>query len=160
MSTTNLRPYNLPRNLDQDAWFLYQTTSFRFYELCATLCEDFANLYNSFITGHGFHRQARLDYWVSRYLQHADNIRRGIKFIKDEGDYMPMIGFLNSPTTDYRGLIEQPLGWMTDEQSKQWKKSHERLSAACGTGHVTLNNLRSGGLEWLKRSADAIESPF
>ncbi|WP_335340554.1 hypothetical protein [Cupriavidus nantongensis] len=151
---------NLPRNLDQDAWFLYQTTSFRFYELCATLCEDFATLYNSFITGHGLHRQARLDYWVSRYLQHADNIRRGIKFIKDGGDYIPMIGFLNSPTTDYRGLIEQPLGWMTEEQSKQWKKSHERLSAACGTGHVTLNNLRSGGLEWLKRGADAIESPF
>ncbi|SPA52984.1 hypothetical protein [Cupriavidus taiwanensis] len=160
MSKTNLRPYNITRNLDQDAWFLYQTTSFGFYELCATLCEEFANLYNGFITDHGLHRQARLDYWVSRYLQHADNIRRGVKFIQDGGDYMPMVDFLNSPTTDYRGLIEQPLGWMNEEQSKQWKTSHEKLSAACGTGHVTLNNLRPGGLEWLRRDAAETDSPF
>ena len=40
MSAANLRPYDVPRNLDQDAWFLYQTTSTAYYELCARLCEE------------------------------------------------------------------------------------------------------------------------
>ncbi|TYZ38975.1 hypothetical protein C2U35_26765, partial [Ralstonia solanacearum] len=106
----------MPRNLDQDAWFLYQTTSIPYYELCARLCEEFAELYNRFITGHGLHGAARLDYWVSRYLTHAENIRRGIGFIKNGGDYMPMIDYLNAPATDFRGLVEQPLGWMSEEQ--------------------------------------------
>ncbi|AOE91679.1 hypothetical protein LBM341_03428 (plasmid) [Ralstonia solanacearum] len=153
MSTANLKPYVVPRNLDQDAWFLYQTTSIPYYELCARLCEEFAELYNRFITGHGLHGAARLDYWVSRYLTHAENIRRGIGFIKNGGDYMPMIGFLNSPATDYRGLVEQPLGWMSYEQRKQWDQVFERLSYACGTGSETLRNNETKGGHWLNRQS-------
>ncbi|WP_416238654.1 hypothetical protein, partial [Raoultella planticola] len=89
MSSINLKPYNLPRNLDQDAWFLYQTTSIPYYEVCARLCEEFAPLHNLFITGRGLHGAARLDYCVSLYLTHAENIRRGIGFVKNGGDYMP-----------------------------------------------------------------------
>lgn len=149
MSTAKLEPYDVPRNVDEDAWFLYQTTSLAYYELCARLCEDFAGLYNTFITGHGLHGAARLDYWVSRYLAHAENIRRGIGFIQNGGDYLPMIDFLRAPAADYRGLIEQPLGWMNDEQRQQWDYSFERLSYACGTGSVTLRNNETKGIHWL-----------
>ena len=156
MSPTNLKPYAVPRNIDQDAWFLYQTTSLAYYELCACLCEEFAELYNTFVTGHGLHGAARLDYWVSRYLTHAENIRRGIGFIKSGGDYMPMIDILYAPAADYRGLVEQPLGWMTDEQRKQWDQAFRRMSYACGTGSETLRNNGTCGRLWLNR--DAIES--
>ena len=153
MSAANLRPYDVPRNLDQDAWFLYQTTSIAYYELCARLCEEFAELYNNLITGHGIHGAARLDYWVSRYLTHAENIRRGIGFIKNGGDYMPMIDFLRAPSADYRGLVEQPLGWMNEDQRKQWDLAFRRLSYACGTGSETLRNNEAGGRLWLNRGS-------
>ncbi|MFV8628925.1 hypothetical protein ACNRDB_05475 [Ralstonia pseudosolanacearum] len=153
MREPNLKPYDVPRNLDQDAWFLYQTTSIPYYELCARLCEEFAELYNRFITGHGLHGAARLDYWVSRYLTHAENIRRGIGFIKNGGDYMPMIDFLNAPATDYRGLVEQPLGWMSEEQRKQWDQSFQRLSYGCGTGATVLRNNLMKGRHWLNRAS-------
>ncbi|MRS98109.1 hypothetical protein GJQ57_05500 [Ralstonia pickettii] len=153
MSPINLKPYNLPRNLDQDAWFLYQTTSIAYYELCARLCEDFAELYNNLITGHGIHGAARLDYWVSRYLTHAENIRRGIGFIKNGDDYMPMIDFLRAPSADYRGLVEQPLRWMNEDERKQWDLAFRRLSYACGTGSETLRNNEAGGRLWLNRGS-------
>lgn len=151
MTVANLKPYNRQRDLNQDAWFLYQTTSVTYYELCARLCEEFADLYNTFITGRGIHGVARLDHWVSRYLTHAENIRRGIGFIKNGGDYMPMIDFLSAPATDYRGLVEQPLGWMSDEQRKQWDYAFARLSYACGTGSATLRNNLTKGIHWLNR---------
>ncbi|SOZ20189.1 conserved hypothetical protein [Cupriavidus taiwanensis] len=153
MSEASLRPYKTIRDLDQDAWFLYQSTSLRYYEECARLCEQFAELHNNFLTGQRLHGQARLDYWVSRYLTHAYNIRRGIDFIENGGDYMPMIGSLNEPTTDYRGLVEQPLGWMSDAQRKQWDDTFQRLSYACGTGKTTLSNNRTKGRQWLNRSS-------
>ncbi|WP_240435858.1 hypothetical protein [Ralstonia solanacearum] len=143
----------MQRNLNQDAWFLYQITSIPYYELCARLCEKFSELYNTFITGHGVHGAARLDYWVSRYLTHAENIRRGIGFIKNGGDYMPMIDILNAPATDYRGLVEQPLGWMSDEQRKKWNDAFERLSYACGSGSEILRNNQTKGMHWLNRAS-------
>ncbi|AZU58364.1 hypothetical protein DOT66_15930 [Ralstonia pseudosolanacearum] len=154
MREPNLKPYDVPRNLDQDAWFLYQTTSIPYYELCARLCEEFAELYNRFITGHGLHGAARLDYWVSRYLTHAENIRRGIGFIKHGGDYMPMIDYLNAPATDFRGLVEQPLGWMSEEQREQWDQTFRRLSYACGTGSTTLRSNQTKGRLWLDRPSN------
>ncbi|MCO4889612.1 hypothetical protein MKD50_09555 [Cupriavidus sp. WGtm5] len=64
MSSTNLKRYPIAqRNLDQDAWFLYQTSSLAYYECCARLCEDFAHLYDSLITDNGVHGAAALDYW-------------------------------------------------------------------------------------------------
>ena len=153
MSAASLKPYDVERNLDQDAWFLYQITSISHYELCGRLCEEFANLYNTFITGHGVHGAARLDYWVSRYLTHAQNIRRGIGFIKNGGDYLPMIDFLSAPDTDYRGLVEQPLGWMTDEQRKQWNNAFARLGHACGIGSEALRNNQTKGGHWLNRTS-------
>ncbi|RYO77269.1 hypothetical protein DL763_010032 [Monosporascus cannonballus] len=151
MSSINLKPYNLPRNLDQDAWFLYQTTSIPYYEVCARLCEEFAQLHNLFITGRGLHGAARLDYWVSRYLTHAENIRRGIGFVKNGGDYMPMIDILDTPSTDYRGIIEQPLGWMSDEECKRWDSKFSQLSYVCGTGSAVLRNNLTKGIHWLNR---------
>ncbi|SOY73549.1 hypothetical protein [Cupriavidus taiwanensis] len=151
MSKQDSKAYDATRNIDQDAWFLYQTAAVPYYELCAQLCLDFAELYNGFITGHGLHGEARLDYWVSRYLSHADNIRRGIKLIQDAGDYMPMKGFLNAPATDYRGLVEQPLGWMTTAQRKCWDEAFDRLSTACATGATTLRNNEWCGQYWLER---------
>ena len=153
MSATNLKPYDVQRNLDQDAWFLYQTTSIGYYELCARLCEEFAELYNVFITGHGLHGAARLDYWVSRYLTHAENIRRGIGFIKNGGDYMPLIDILNAPDADYRGLVEQPLGWMSEGQREQWNAAFTKLGHACGTGSEVLRNNQTKGSHWLNRAS-------
>ena len=151
MSPTNLKPYAVPRNIDQDAWFLYQTTSLAYYELCARLCGEFAELYHTYVTGHGLHGAARLDHWVSRYLSHAENIRRGIGFIKSGGGYMPMIDILNAPAADYRGLVEQPLGWMNDDQRKRWGREFSRLSYACGSGSTVLRNNLTKGAHWLNR---------
>ena len=55
MSEPVLLPYDVPRNLDQDAWFLYETTSIPYYELCARLCEEFAHFFNKLVTGHQAH---------------------------------------------------------------------------------------------------------
>lgn len=151
MSELDQKPYNTPRNLDQDAWFLYQTTSIEYYELCANLCEAFANLYNALLTGHGLHGAARLDHWVSRYLTHAYNVRRGIEFIKHGRDYMPMIDFLNAPAADYRGLVEQPLGWMEEEERERWDQTFARMSHACAVGSETLKNNQWAGRYWLER---------
>jgi hypothetical protein len=149
--TEDTKPYAVPRNLDQDAWFLYQLTAIPYYELCARRCEAFAELFNRFLTGHGLHGFARLDYWVSRYLTHAKNIRRGIGFILDGDDYMPMMGFLNSPASDYRGIVEQPLGWMNEEQTAQWEQSFRCMSGACGDGTAALRNNEWTGLYWRNR---------
>ncbi|WP_006575640.1 hypothetical protein [Cupriavidus sp. HPC(L)] len=153
MSTKGAKPYDQRRNLDQDAWFLYQTTSLAYYDLCVRLCENFAELFNTLITGRGLHGAARLDYWVSRYLEHAENIRRCIRFIKTGSDYIPMIDALRAPASDYRGLVEQPLGWMGDEQRQRWDRAFERLSYACGTGSVTLRNNETKGTDWLNRAS-------
>jgi hypothetical protein len=64
-----------------------------------------------------------------------------------------MIDFLNTPWTDYRGLVEQPLGWMSDEQRQQWDDAFQRLSYACGTGQTTLNNNETKGRHWLNRAS-------
>ena len=77
-----LVPYREPRNLDQDAWYLYQTTSLVYYERCAKRCDEFADHFNRLITGQGARGRPKVDYWVSRYLNHAENIRRGITFIQ------------------------------------------------------------------------------
>lgn len=151
MTAAKLTPYDTPRNLDQDAWYLYQITAISHYELCARLCDEFAEIFNTYLTGHGLHGAARLDYWVSRYLTHAENIRRGIGFIKNGGDYMPMVDILNAAAADYRGLVEQPLGWMSDEQRKQWDHVFGRLSYACGIGSTALRNNLTKGIHWLNR---------
>ena len=148
MNQPVLLPYDVPRNLDQDAWFLYETSSLAYYELCARLCEEFAHFFNRLVTGHSAHGMGRVDYWVSRYLTHAENIRRGITFIKQAGDYMPMHDFLRSPAADFRGLIENAVGF---EVREEWQPVFERLNWACGTGAATLANNEWGGSEWLNR---------
>lgn len=143
-------PYDEPRNLDQDAWFLYATTSIPYYELCAKRCEDFAHFFNRLITGHDARGLGKVDYWVSRYLTHAENIRRGIEFIKVAGDYMPMHGFLNSPASDWRGLIENAFGYQTRDE---WNEAFDALGTACGMGSETLRNAyQDSGLHWLDRA--------
>jgi hypothetical protein len=149
MSLPILLPYDAPRNLDRDAWFLYQTTSIPYYELCARLCEEFAHFFNKLITGHEAHGMGRVDYWVSRYLSHAEDIRRGIGFVK-HGDHMPMLGLLNSPSTDFRGLIENAFGY---EARDEWREPFQRMSYACGTGADVLRNNERKGLNWLNRSS-------
>jgi hypothetical protein len=148
MSTTQLLPYNEPRSLNQDAWFLYATSSIEYYEQCARLCEEFAHFFNTLITGHRAHGMAKVDYWVSCYLNHAENIRRGIEFVKTAGDYMPMLGFLAAPTSDYRGLIENAFGY---EVREQWEPRFHPMRYACGTGAETLKNNEWAGSYWVNR---------
>ncbi|WP_395139742.1 hypothetical protein [Schlegelella aquatica] len=150
MSEPILLPYDVPRNLDRDAWFLYETTSIPYYELCARLCEEFAHFFNKLVTGHQAHGMGRVDYWVSRYLTHAENIRRGIEFIKASGDYMPMLDFLSSASSDYRGLIENAFGYETRDE---WQGPFGRLSYACGTGAAVLRNNEWKGLKWLNHDS-------
>ncbi len=152
MSSSNLKPYQVAqRDLDRDAWFLYQTTSLAYYDQCASLCEEFADLYNGLIAGHHLHGAAALDYWVSRYRTHASNIRRGIRFVEYGGDYMSLLDLIEAPSTDFRGLIEQPLGWMSDDQRALWDLAIRKVSYACGTAATTLNNNRSKGALWSRR---------
>lgn len=150
MSEPVLLPYNEPRDLDRDAWFLHETTSIPYYELCAKLCEEFAHFFNKLITGHEARGTGRVDYWVSRYLTHAENIRRGIGFVKQAGDYMPMHDFLHAPSTDFRGLIENAFGFETRDE---WRKPFERMSYACGTGSDVLRNNEWKGPHWLQRGS-------
>ncbi|UZD54991.1 hypothetical protein [Caldimonas aquatica] len=150
MSEPILLPYDVPRNLDQDAWFLYEATSIPYYELCAQLCEEFAHFFNKLIGGHQAHGRGRVDYWVSRYLTHAENIRRGIEFVRTAGDYMPMLDFLSSASSDYRGLIENAFGYETRDE---WRKEFERMSYACGTGADVLRDNEWKGLKWLNRDS-------
>ncbi|WP_019561862.1 hypothetical protein [Caldimonas manganoxidans] len=150
MSEPILLPYNVPRNLDRDAWFLYETTSIPYYELCARLCEEFAHFFNKLISGHQAHGLGRVDYWVSRYLTHAENIRRGIEFVRTAGDYMPMLDFLGAASSDYRGLIENAFGYETRDE---WQERFGRLNYACGTGADVLRNNQWKGLNWLNRES-------
>ncbi len=150
MSEPILFPYDVPRDLDRDAWFLYETTSIPYYELCARLCEEFAHFFNKLVTGHQAHGMGRVDYWVSRYLSHAENIRRGIKFVRTAGDYMPMLDFLWSPSSDYRGLIENAFGYETRDE---WQERFGRVSYACGTGAEVLRGNEWDGLYWANRES-------
>ncbi len=147
--TPAFRPYTVPRHLDQDAWLLYETTSIPYYEQCAWLCEDFADFFNRLVTEHSARGTPRVDYWVSRYLNHAENIRRGIEFVKVAGDYMPMYGFLNAPQSDWRGLIENAFGYAIREE---WQPKFDPLSLACGLGVETLLNNEWNGLSWANRN--------
>ena len=143
-------PYVVPRNLDQDAWFLYETSSIPYYEQCARLCEEFAHFFNRLITGHDARGMGKVDYWVSRYLTHAENIRRGIELIRMGGDYYPMHDFLRSPVSDWRGLIENAFGC---EVRDEWQPVFQPLSCACGIGSETLRNAyQDNGLHWLDRA--------
>ncbi|WP_373376670.1 hypothetical protein [Cupriavidus nantongensis] len=152
MSSTNLKHYPIAqRNLDQDAWFLYQTSSLAYYECCARLCEDFAHLYDSLITDNDVHGAAALDYWVARYRSHASSIRRGIRFVELGGDYMSLLDLIEAPSTDFRGMIEQPLGWMSDEERSRWDLAIQKVIYACGTAATTLDNNRGKGSLWLQR---------
>jgi len=150
MSEPILLPYNVPRNLDRDAWFLYETTSIPYYELCAQLCGEFAHFFNRLVTRHQAHGMGRVDYWVSRYMTHAENIQRGIEFIKTAGDYMPMLGFLRAPSSDYRGLIENAFGYETRDE---WQETFGRVSYACGTGADVLRGNEWDGFYWVHRDS-------
>ncbi|WP_427306825.1 hypothetical protein [Cupriavidus sp. H39] len=152
MTSTNLKPYQIAqRNLHQDAWFLYQTSSLAYYECCARLCEDFANLYNTLITDNGVHGAAALDYWVARYRSHASSIRLGMRFVELGGDYMSLLDLIEAPSTDFRGMVEQPLGWMSDEDRSRWDLAIQKVIYACGTAATTLSNNRGKGNLWLQR---------
>ena len=150
MSTPTRQPYDEPRNFDQDAWFLYETSSIPYYEQCARLCEEFAHFFNRLITGHDARGMGKVDYWVSRYLTHAENIRRSIELIQLGGDYYPMHDFLEGPSSDFRGLIENAFGCETRDE---WRPAFEPMSYACGTGSETLRNAyQDNGLHWLDRA--------
>ena len=147
--TITMEPYMATRHIDQDAWFLYETTSIPYYEQCARLCEEFAHFFNRLITGHDARGMGKVDYWVSRYLTHAENIRRSIELIQLGGDYYPMHDFLEGPSSDFRGLIENAFGCETRDE---WRPAFEPMSYACGTGSATLRNNQWAGLYWIDRA--------
>ena len=124
--------------------------SIPYYELCARLCEEFAHFFDKLVTGHETHGMGRVGYWVSAYLTHAENIRRGIGFVKQQGDRMPMLDFLGAPSSDFKGLVENSFGCETREE---WQQPFERVSYACGTGADVLRGNQWDGLYWLNRES-------
>ena len=140
------------RNLNREAWFLNYMTSIPHYENCAQSCEDFADLFNRLLTGHGVHGMAKLDFWVSRYLSYAQTIRREAEFVR-HGDYMPIQDTLRAATADYRGMMEQPLrGWMSEQEMAMWEASFDRLASFCSNSAQALENANDGGSSWLERA--------
>jgi hypothetical protein len=91
-----------------------------------------------------------VDYWVSRYLTHAENIRRGIELIKLGEDYYPMLDFLHSPASDWRGLMENGFGYGARDE---WQPVFQPLGHACGIGAETLQNNQWKGMNWLRRDS-------
>lgn len=141
------------RDIHREAWFLNYLTSIPYYEACAQAAEDFADLFNRLLTGYGIHGEGRLDYWVSRYLNHAQEIRRRIEFVR-HADYMPMLDQLDATRSDYRGLAEQNIyGWRTPAEERAWNATLNRMSSLCGTGSQALNNTWSAGEAWLDHLA-------
>ena len=138
------------RDLNREAWFLYQVTSIEHFERCAQACQEFAEVFDQLMTKHDVHGYANLDYWVREYYSAAEEIRRRIELVK-LGDYMPMISELNAAKANYRGFSEQPDGWMTNEERKEWMAMFERLSALCGYANQAMRNNEWAGLYWVNR---------
>ena len=138
------------RDLNREAWFLYTVTSIEHFERCAQACQDFAQLFDQLMTKHDAHGYANLDYWVKEYYGHAKEIRRLIELVK-LGDYLPMRSELNDARASYKGIIEQPLGWMTPDEEKAWEEAFSRLSSLCGMSHEAMYNNEWAGLYWVNR---------
>ncbi len=136
------------RDINREAWFLNYVTSIPYYEACAQATEDFADLFNRLLTKHDGHGIGNLDGWVSRYLSHAEEIRRRIEFVR-YGDYMPMYGQLSDTDRDFRGLAEQNIyGWRTPPEDRAWNMALERMSRLCGVGAQALGNVYRHGKLW------------
>ncbi|BBF85238.1 hypothetical protein DLM_1619 [Aquitalea magnusonii] len=136
------------RDINREAWFLNYLTSIPYYEACAQATEDFADLFNRLLTKHDGHGIGNLDGWVSRYLSHAEEIRRRIEFVR-YGDYMPMYGQLSDTDRDFRGLAEQNIyGWRTQQEDRAWNMALEHMSNLCGVGAQALGNAYRHGKLW------------
>ncbi|WP_440030416.1 hypothetical protein [Chromobacterium amazonense] len=136
------------RDINREAWFLNYVTSIPYYEACAQATEDFADLFNRLLTKHDGHGIGNLDGWVSRYLNHAEEIRRRIEFVR-YGDYMPMYGQLSDTNRDFRGLAEQNIyGWRTPAEDRAWNTALEHMSSLCGVGAQALGNVYWRGKLW------------
>lgn len=136
------------RDINREAWFLNYVTSIPYYEACAQATEDFADLFNRLLTKHDGHGIGNLDGWVSRYLNHAEEIRRRIEFVR-YGDYMPMYGQLSDTNRDFRGLAEQNIyGWRTPAEDRAWNMALDHMSSLCGTGAQALGNVYWRGKLW------------
>jgi len=136
------------RNLNREAWFLYTVTSLEWFEQAAQVCDAFADTFNQMLTGHGLHGVARLDYWVQRYVDYGKRIRSCIELIRLADDYIPMLEVCTATQSDYRGMVEQPMGWMTEEQKKLWEQAFNRISIFCGASKQALQNNAYAGAEW------------
>ncbi|WP_019101212.1 hypothetical protein [Chromobacterium haemolyticum] len=136
------------RDVNREAWFLNYVTSIPYYEACTQATEDFADLFNRLLTKHDGHGIGNLDGWVSRYLNHAEEIRRRIEFVR-YGDYMPMYGQLSDTNYDFRGLAEQNIyGWRTPAEDRAWNMALEHMSRLCGVGAQALGNVYWRGKLW------------
>ena len=147
------------RDLNREAWFLYQVTSIEHFERCAQACQEFAEIFDQLMTKHDVHGYANLDYWVREYYSAAKDIKRYIELVK-VGDYMPMISELNAADANYRGFSEQPDGWMTDEERKEWIAAFRRLSDLCGYANEAMRNNKWKGINWVERDEHKDEDDF
>ena len=147
------------RDLNREAWFLYQVTSIEYFERCAQACQEFAEVFDQLMTKHDVHGRGNLDFWVQEYYRYARDIRRNIELVK-LGDYTPMMRMIFAPSTSYRGISEQILSWMTDEERKAWKAAFERLSMPCSTANQAMESNEWAGITWLEREERKDEEDF
>lgn len=149
------------RDLNREAWFLYTVTSQEWFEQAAQACYDFAETFNTLLTEHGLHGAARLDYWVQKYVDYAKRIRQCAELVRAGDDYMPMYDVCKVAPSDYRGMVEQPLGWMTENQKAEWERAFERVGTFCGFTAQALENARVAGGMWIdlkNRVSTAVDS--
>jgi hypothetical protein len=145
------------RDQNREAWFLNYVTSVKHFENAAQACEDFADLFNRLLTGHGLHGAGKLDYWVSRYLQNAQQIRRKIEFAQ-YGDYIPIADEMSEAYSNIRGVMEQRLGNFSEEEMKAFNDAFDRLRSLCAVTVQALANARNAGRRWLER--DQLEKKY
>ena len=120
------------RDLNKEAWFLYQVTSIEHFERCAQACQEFAKE------------------WAHEYYDYAKEIRRRIELVT-LGDYMPMISILGGVGPSWRGIEDRIDSRMSAETEKSLDAAFERMKAPCSTANQAMQNNEWAGLYWVNR---------
>ena len=129
------------RDLNREAWFLYQVTSIEHFERCAQVCQEFAKE------------------WTPEYYDTAKEIRRRIELVK-LGDYMPMISELGSVGPSWRGIEDRIDSRMSKETEEALNAAFDRMSTLSANAYEAMRSNEWAGITWLEREERKDEENF
>ncbi len=129
------------RDLNKEAWFLYQVTSIEHFERCAQACQEFAKD------------------WANEYYDYAKDIRRYIELAK-LGDYMPISSELGSVSPSWRGIEDRIDSRMSKETEDALRAAFDRMSAPCAYSYEAMRSNEWAGITWLEREERKDEEGF